>query len=85
MRTDFIKPGSLCVRAAGRLTTIFLLSIVSLSVFAQTDLRLLEVAKSQDWDAVQSLLNGKALDINATQADGATALAYAVSTNSSAE
>jgi hypothetical protein len=54
---------------------VFLLSLISFSALAQSDL--IDAAKSQDWDSVRSLLNNKGVDVNATQPDGATALAYA--------
>jgi ankyrin repeat protein len=77
MRADFIAAGGLCKRVAGWLTTVFLLSIVSLSAHSQTDMRLIDAARSQDWPGVRSLLSEKDMDVNATQADGATTLAFA--------
>ena len=52
---------------------VFLLSAVHLS---GNDLRLVDAAKSRDRDAIRSLLEQKA-DVNAPQADGATALSWA--------
>jgi ankyrin repeat protein len=75
MSTDFIRPDRLGKHLGDCLTAVFLLSIISFSALAQTDL--IEAAKSQDWDSVRSLLNKKGMDVNATQPDGATALAYA--------
>ncbi len=78
MSSDVIKSGSLGKPAVTWLTALFLLAIVSLSAVAESDLRLLEAAKTQDWASVRSLLQEKGVNINAAQADGATALAYAV-------
>ncbi|MGY8813810.1 MAG: ankyrin repeat domain-containing protein [Gammaproteobacteria bacterium] len=64
-------------KAAWYLSFVLLLCIVSLSASAQTDMRLIDAAKSQDWAGVRSLLNEKDININATQADGATAMAFA--------
>ena len=52
---------------------VFLLSVIHLS---GSDLRLLEAAKSRDREAVRSLL-AQRVDVNAPQADGTTALAWA--------
>ena len=78
MSLVFIRPGSLGKRLAGTLGVVLLLSMVSLTTFADTDLRLLDAAKGQDWNEVHSLLNEKGIQVNATQPDGATALAFAV-------
>ena len=50
--------------------------LVTISVLAATDLRLLEAVKRPDQQAVIALLRTR-LDVNATQPDGATALAWA--------
>jgi ankyrin repeat protein len=50
------------------------LSIVSFTVLAEPDLRLVEAAKDQNWEAVHALVGD--VDINSPQADGATALAW---------
>ena len=54
---------------------ISLLMVVGLA--ANVDLRLVEAAKNQDREAVRSLMKEN-VDVNATQPDGATALAWAV-------
>ena len=59
-------------------TSIILYSLTCIVVADESDLRLIDAARSQDWEGVHSLLNEKDVDINTTQADGATALAYAV-------
>jgi ankyrin repeat protein len=59
-------------------TSIILYSLTSIVVADESDLRLIDAARSQDWAGVHSLLNEKGVDVNAIQADGATALAYAV-------
>jgi len=55
-----------------------LMSLLSVCGFASPsgDLRLLDAVKEQDKEAVRSLLQDQA-DVNATQADGTTALAWA--------
>lgn len=53
-----------------------LLSVAALGA-AGSDLRLVEAAKNKDQAAVRSLLRQR-VDVNAAQADGATALAWAV-------
>jgi ankyrin repeat protein len=77
MSTNNNYSPNLGTKAAGYLTSFLLLFIVSLSASAQTDIRLLDAAKSQDWAGVRSLLNENGMNVNATQADGATALAFA--------
>ena len=57
---------------------VVVLWAVSVTAVAQSDLRLVEAARSQDWQAVHSLLQQGGVNVNATQADGATALAWAV-------
>ena len=54
---------------------ISLVMVVGLA--AKVDLRLVEAAKNQDREAVRSLMKEN-VDVNATQPDGATALAWAV-------
>jgi len=60
-------------KAIGICGIVLLLSVVNLS---GSDLRLVEAVKSRDREAVRSLLEQKA-DVNAPQADGTTALAWA--------
>ncbi len=62
----------------GRLTVACIFVLFSIVTQAQTDLPLVDAAKNQDWKSVDSLLASKDVDVNATQLDGATALAYAV-------
>jgi len=57
---------------------VALLSLTSLAVAA--DLRLVEAVRQGDRDAVRSLLS-QAVDVNAPQGDGATALAWAAHRN----
>jgi cytohesin len=56
-----------------KLIPIFI-SMVSFTVFAEPDLRLVNAAKDQNWEAVQALVGN--VDINTPQADGSTALAW---------
>jgi len=77
MSRVLITTGSLRRRLTDWLTAALLFSIVNLPAFAETDSRLPDAAKSQDWAEVTSLLNEKGIDVNATHADGASALAYA--------
>ena len=54
-----------------------LVSLLAVSILAQgNDLRLVEATKNGDQEAVRSLLKQR-IDVNARQADGATALAWA--------
>ena len=62
------------MKRAGAGWLAILLSFATLS--AAADLRLVEAAKNRDRAAVRALLDEKA-DVNATQGDGATALAWA--------
>lgn len=64
------------VKGLGALWLVALLSVAGLMA-ESSDLRLLEVIKKGDKEAVRSLLKELA-DVNAAQADGATALAWAV-------
>ncbi len=59
-----------------RACVAMLLGILSLPSLA-ADSALIEAAKSQRWDAVQSYLKSGRVDVDARQADGATALAWA--------
>ena len=56
---------------------VFMLCTFRIAAAAQINLTLVEVSKQQDWDSVLSLLKDGKLDINAAEADGATALAWA--------
>ena len=55
-----------------------LLFTFSFTVASQNNPTLLQAAKEQDWQQVLTLLNAGREDINATQEDGTTALAWAV-------
>jgi uncharacterized protein len=56
---------------------IFLLFLISSQAQGNTGLDLIKASKKQDWETVSSLLKQKAA-VNAAQADGATALSWAV-------
>src|ERR1700730_17232254 len=62
------------VRACTRVATMTLLAAVS--CLAANDLRLLDAVKRRDQKTVESLVRERA-GLNATQPDGATALAWA--------
>jgi uncharacterized protein len=62
----------------GRLAVLGVFVLLSMPSQAQSELPLVDAAKNQDWVGVDSLLTSKKVDVNATQTDGATALAYAV-------
>ncbi|MBI3895555.1 MAG: ankyrin repeat domain-containing protein, partial [Acidobacteria bacterium] len=55
---------------------VFLLSIICLAAAPSADLQLVEAVKNGDKAAVRSLLE-QHVDVNATQADGATAVMWA--------
>jgi ankyrin repeat protein len=57
---------------------VVMLWTFSLTANAQSDLLLVEAAKGQDWQWLHTLLDEGGVDVNAAQADGATALAWAV-------
>ena len=67
MRT---RPGT------GRSTLLFAISITTIGIAREGDLRLVESAKTGDSAAVQMLLDQQA-PVNSTEADGATALHWA--------
>ncbi len=56
---------------------VFLLSVAGLAA-ASSDLGLVDAVKQRDDEAVRSLLREQAADVNAIQADGSTALLWAV-------
>jgi ankyrin repeat protein len=64
-------------RLVGWLVAVLLFTL-SFSVISQNNPSLLVAAKEQDWQKVTALLNSGNEDVNATQEDGATALAWAV-------
>ena len=66
-------------RIMSRWGAVGLLSVVSLAA-ATMDIRLVDAVKNQDVQAVRALLQEKT-DVNAPQADGTTALAWAVDRN----
>jgi hypothetical protein len=55
MSTHFIRPVSLGKHLGDCLVAVFLLSLISFSALAQSDL--IDAAKSQDWNSVRALLN----------------------------
>jgi ankyrin repeat protein len=61
---------------AGLMLLVF--SFVSLAEVMTGEMQLLMAAKKQDWDMVRSALSNEDIDVNTAQADGATALAWAV-------
>ena len=62
-------------RVRCRFVALLILTL-PLHVLAQNDLRLVELAKNSDRDAIQQLL-GQSVDVNAAKADGTTALHWA--------
>ena len=50
----------------------------TLAAISNHDLQLINAAREQDWAMIQTLLSDKGVDVNATEADGTTALAHAV-------
>ena len=68
---------------AGFLAALFLLAVFGVpapAAGADDDLRVVEAAERQDWEAVRALVDGGA-DVTATQPDGATALHWAAHWN----
>lgn len=55
---------------------ILLLVLQTVCAHAAADLSVVNAAKAQEWAEVQALLKSKAVDVNAAQPDGATALAW---------
>ena len=76
MRTGFTCP-VISIKQVTLLVTI-LLSGFSTSTIANSGLELIDAARDQDWALMQNLLNDGGIDVNAAEADGATALAHAV-------
>lgn len=64
------------IKSSAAWLTLSALSLVVASTAGAADLRLVEAAKSGDKETVRSLLK-QHVDVNATQADGATALSWA--------
>jgi ankyrin repeat protein len=60
----------------GRLWTLVLLSAAAPATAAGPDLRLVDAAAQQDWTAVRALVQER-VDVNASRADGASALLWA--------
>jgi ankyrin repeat protein len=61
------------------LLAAILISLLSISSVAQqNESALIEAASQQDWQALSEVLNEDDIEVNATQPDGATALAWAV-------
>jgi ankyrin repeat protein len=77
MNTDIFNPGVTGKHITSWLALVFF-SMASFIIHADVNLKLVDMAKEQQWSAVHSLLNEKSTDVNARQADGATALAWAV-------
>src|SRR5579862_8686533 len=65
------------MRAFVFLCALLLLLPLGVMAAAQSDLRLVEAAKQGNNETIRSLLKQK-IDVNARQADGTTALAWAV-------
>ncbi|MGY8813816.1 MAG: ankyrin repeat domain-containing protein [Gammaproteobacteria bacterium] len=59
-----------------RITLMTLIVAIPLMVTAKDDMRLIDAAKSGDFETIESLLNSS-IDINVEKADGTTALHYA--------
>ncbi len=55
---------------------ILLLVLQTVCAFAAADLSVVNATKSQDWADVETLLKSAAVDVDAAQPDGATALAW---------
>ena len=62
------------IRSVTSILMPIFISMVSFTVVAETDLRLVNAAKHQNWESVQALVGS--VDINTPQADGTTALAW---------
>lgn len=58
------------------IAAILLLVLQTVCAHAAADLSVVHAAKAQEWAEVQALLKSKAVDVNAAQPDGATALAW---------
>ncbi len=57
---------------------VLLFSIAVFTSAAEPDLQLIEAAKNQEWENLRSLLETEAVEVNTTQPDGTTALAWTV-------
>jgi uncharacterized protein len=62
------------IRSVTSILMSVFISMLGFSVLAETDLRLVDAAKDQDWETVQALVGE--VDINTPQVDGTTALAW---------
>ena len=71
-----IKPRSRLLTAALSGTILTWLAVAPLAGAVPGDLRLVDAARRQDQEAVRALLKQQ-VDVNSTQADGASALAWA--------
>lgn len=67
----------LCKRLAGW-WLVLLFSIAGSAAVAESDLRLIDAARTQNWKELRALLKERAVDVNVTQPDGTTALAWTV-------
>lgn len=56
----------------------FIISITNVISPRASEITLINAARNQDWQSIQTLLKDKGTDVNVTQADGTTALAHAV-------
>ena len=65
-------------KCSKRLAALILIHVSFVSVAQQDESTLIEAAKQQDWHTFSSLITDESLDVNSTQPDGATALAWAV-------
>lgn len=77
MNIDILNPGIAAKHVSSRLVLVFFF-MAGFNVHADVNLKLVDMAKEQEWSAVHTLLNEKSIDVNARQPDGATALAWAV-------
>jgi len=71
------ESGLLVLIRRGGVAALLLLVLHAVAAHAQTDRSLVDAAKQQDWATVQGLLKSRKANVNATQPDGATALAWA--------
>jgi ankyrin repeat protein len=63
-----------------RKTVLILAALSAVTLFAGTDIRLVDAVKNHDKDAVRSLLK-EHLDVNTPEADGTSALHWAAHFN----
>jgi ankyrin repeat protein len=71
------ESGLLVLVRRGICAALLALTLHTVAAQAQTDMQLVHAAKQQDWSGLEALLKSGSADVNAAQADGATALAWA--------